>query len=260
MVVGEADQLELEAAEQLIQLSGGDGGSETRSADSVNKCCSGADRAGGKEKDKEVAVESRRRSSGGWFPAGKKGGGDGGGGVTAGEPDRKRADSVSKCPKVDQVGRKEKDKEVAVESRRKRSGACFPAGMKDGDGGEAAGEPDGKSAVSVIRCSRAVSTEDKLSGWVVVESRRRSAERFPAGKYGCAAGVVDVGEERRRPRFRWLADLYRETRQLCVATPERRAAGGEHPPEDEMRKRKVDADDENMAVASAASKKRTMVA
>ncbi|TVU19584.1 hypothetical protein EJB05_35740, partial [Eragrostis curvula] len=259
MVVGEADQLELEAAEQLIQLSGGDGGSETRSADSVNKCC-GADRAAGKEKkDKEMDVESRLRWSGGKFPSGKKGGGDGGG-VTAGEPDRKRADSVSKCPKADQAGRKEKDKEVAVESRRKRSGACFPAGMKDGDGGEAAGEPDGKSAVSVIRCSRAVSTEDKLNGWMVVESRRRSAERFPAGKYGGAAGVVDGGEERRRPRFRWLADLYRETRQVCVATPERRAAGGEHPPEDEMRKRKVDADDENMAVASAASKKRTMVA
>ncbi|KAL6848786.1 hypothetical protein ACP4OV_021369 [Aristida adscensionis] len=99
------DQLALEAAEQLIQLSGGgDGESESRSADSV-KCC--------REKDKEAAVESR--------------------------------------------------------------------------------------------------------------PRRRRAERAPAaaaedgGADGCDGGVLDDGEARKRPRFRWLADIYRETKKVKAA-------------------------------------------
>ncbi|KAL6609915.1 hypothetical protein ACP70R_039884 [Stipagrostis hirtigluma subsp. patula] len=113
------EQLELEAAEQLIQLSGGgdgDGESETRSADSV-KCC-----------------------------------------------------------------RREKDKEVAVESR-----------------------------------------------------RRRRAERVPAGKDGAedADGVLDDGEARKRPRFRWLADIYRETKK-------KRAAGDEGDRKVEAKKKAAD--------------------
>jgi hypothetical protein len=154
---GVADQLDLEAAEQLIQLSGADDGtSEGRSADSVKFC--GPDQAGMKEEDKD---------------------------------------------------------EVAVESRRTRSDRRSPSG-KDGDGGEKArnGKPDRKSAEGVNRSSRLPGTEEKgdKEEEPAVDSRRRGAAsaRFLAVKDG--AGVVDDGEERKRPRFRWLSDIYRETR------------------------------------------------
>jgi hypothetical protein len=153
---GVADQLDLEAAEQLIQLSGADDGtSEGRSADSVKFC--GPDQAGMKE---------------------------------------------------------EHNDEVAVESRRTRSDRRSPSG-KDGDGGEKArnGKPDRKSAEGVNRSSRLPGTEkgDKEEE-PAVDSRRRgpASARFLAVKDG--AGVVDDGEERKRPRFRWLSDIYRETR------------------------------------------------
>ncbi|KAK3135466.1 hypothetical protein QOZ80_5BG0419270 [Eleusine coracana subsp. coracana] len=181
----DADQLDLEAAEQLIQLSGGDGGSESRSSDSV-KCRDAADRAGVRDKEKEEAVESRRRSPAGRIAAGKDGE------IAAGEPDRKIADSVSKCSSREAAGTEE---ESAVESRRRN------------------------------------------------------------------AGVVAGGEERRRPRFRWLADIYRETRQITARDPG--AAGGNSgPPEAERRKRKRPADEEVVVpvVSKFETKARTMVA
>jgi hypothetical protein len=76
--------------------------------------------------------------------------------------------------------------EVAVQSR----------GTKDGDRGK-------QSADGVNKSSTADEKGNKES---VVESQRMSFTRF-------LAGVVDDGEERRkRPRFWWLADIYRETR------------------------------------------------
>lgn len=193
-----ADQLDLEAAEQLIQLSGSDGGSsETRSADSVK--CRGADQ--------------------------------------------------------DQPGVKEKE----VESRRRRD----VAGKDGGDGGEAAGGPDMKSAHSIVtECPRAAASKEEPPA--AAESRRRSAARFLAGK-GVAGGAVDDGEERRRPRFRWLADIYRETSRLPARDPHA-AGGNDVPPEAEerrKRKRAADADEEvavPLAVMSKQSKEGTMAA
>ena len=168
------DRLDLEAAEQLIQLSGGadddDGGSESRSADSVNKCRG--------NKDKEAAVESRRRRR-----AGKDGGGGG-------------------------------------------------------------GEPDSKGASESFACSTAAGVEGKDDRAAVVESPRGSAGPHPAGK-DRDGGVVH-GEARRRPRFRPLAAIYRETepRRLPLA-----GAGGEghadrDPPEGEGNNTKKRAADE----------------
>jgi hypothetical protein len=75
--------------------------------------------------------------------------------------------------------------EVAVQSR----------GTKDGDRGK-------QSADGINKSSTADEKGNKEEP--VVESQRIT--RF-------LAGVVDDGEERRkRPRFRWLADIYRETR------------------------------------------------
>jgi hypothetical protein len=77
--------------------------------------------------------------------------------------------------------------EVAVQSR----------GTKDGDRGK-------QSADGVNKSSTADEKGNKEEP--VVESQRMSFTRF-------LAGVVDDGEERRkRPRFWWLADIYRETR------------------------------------------------
>jgi hypothetical protein len=136
-MVGKAaglDQFDLKAAEQLIQLSGGDGGSESRSTVNI-KCC-GADLVGGEEKSK--------------------------------------------------------DEEVAAESHERRSTERFPT-MKDGDRGK-----DG-----VNKSSKADEKGNKEEP--VVENQRMSATRF-------LAGIIDGGEERRkRQRFRWLADIYRET-------------------------------------------------
>jgi len=176
------DRLDLEAAEQLIQLSGGadddDGGSESRSADSV------------------------------------------------------------KC-------RGNKDKEAAVESRRRR-GAARPvaAAGKDGRGGGGGGEPGGKGAPESFACSTAAGVEGKDDRAAVVESPRRSAGPHPSGK-DRDGGVVH-GEARRRPRFRSLAAIYRETepRRLPLA-----GAGGEghadrDPPAGEGNKTKKRAADE----------------
>ncbi|CAL5095163.1 unnamed protein product [Urochloa decumbens] len=174
------DQLDLEAAEQLIQLSGGaddDVGSESRSADSV-KC------AGKKEKDKEAAaVESRRRSAA-------------------------PGSSVAAAP------------------------------GKDGDG--EGGEPgsSSKGAAESFACSTAAGVEEeKDKAAAVVESPRRSAA---GGKKDRDGGIVDA-EERKRPKFRSLADIYRETDKKRV-TP-RRGGGGEghadrDPSEDERKKKR----------------------
>jgi hypothetical protein len=179
------DQLDLEAAEQLIQLSGGaddDGGSESRSADSV-KCS----RRGNKKQDKEAAVESRRRS---------------------------RADA----------GRS----------------VASAAGKDDCDGGK----PDGKGAdvEMSLACSMAVAVEekDKKKAAAVVESPRRSADRpRPAGK-DRDGGIVH-GEERKRPKFRSLAAIYRETDETTrrVTPPAGDGEGSEDrdPSEGERRKK-----------------------
>ncbi|TKW27070.1 hypothetical protein SEVIR_3G233500v4 [Setaria viridis] len=161
------DQLDLEAAEQLIQLSGGDGGdddggSESRSADSV-KCCRG-------KKDKEAAVESHRRSA------------DAG-----------------------------------------RSSVASP-GKDDGDGD--GGEPDGKGAES-FACSTAAGVEEKDKKGAVVESPRRSADRpCPEGK-DRDGGIVH-GEERKRPKFRSLAAIYRETETTRRMAPPAGGGGEGH--------------------------------
>jgi hypothetical protein len=185
---GVADQFDLEAAEQLIQLSGADDGmsSEGRSADSVKFC--GPDQASMKEEEKdEMAVESRRRRSDGRSPSGKDG--DGGESASNGMPDRKNAEGVDRSSRV-------------------------PAGTEEkGDKEE---EP-------------------------VVDSRRRGAASARLLSVKDGAGVVDDGEERKRPRFRWLSDIYRETRQRQLTTRdwEHRAAGGNVPPvADERKKRK----------------------
>ena len=179
------DRLDLEAAEQLIQLSGGadddDGGSESRSADSVNKC------------------------------------------------------------------RGNKDKEAAVESRRRR-GAARPvaAAGKDGRGG--GGEPDGKGAPESFACSTAAGVEGKDDRAAVVESPRRSAGPHPAGK-DRDDGVVH-GEARRRPRSRSLAAIYRETepRRLPLAGAGGEARADRDPQEGERKKTKKRAADEVMMI------------
>ncbi|CAD6333706.1 unnamed protein product [Miscanthus lutarioriparius] len=176
------DQLDLEAAEQLIQLSGGDSaaagdndaGSESRSADSV-KC-------GRKEKEKE------------------------------------------------------KEKEAAVESRRRRSAGRIPAAGKDD--GSASGDSEIKGVDSFAACSATAADVVEKEKVVVVESCRRrtaAAERCPAGKKDRDGGIVR-GEARKRPRFRLLADIYRDTE------PRRLTAGGgeghadRDPPEGERKK------------------------
>ncbi|OEL21028.1 hypothetical protein BAE44_0017952 [Dichanthelium oligosanthes] len=173
------DQLDLEAAEQLIQLSGGDGsGSESRSADSVE--CG--------VKDKEAAVESRRRLA-----------------VAAG---------------------------------------------KDGDGGE----PGGKGAES-FASSTAAGVEEKDKA-VVLERRRRSADRCPAGKD--RDGGIVYGEERRRPKFRSLAAIYRETETRRLPLPGGCGEGhaDRDPSEGERRKKTKRAADGVIPVDAAASKGR----
>ncbi|CAL4900971.1 unnamed protein product [Urochloa decumbens] len=165
------DQLDLEAAEQLIQLSGGaddDVGSESRSADSV-KC------AGKKEKDKEAAaVESRMRSAA-------------------------------------------------------RSPVAAEAG-KDGDGGEP--DSSSKGAAESFACSTAAGVEeDKDKAAAVVESPRRSAA---GGKKDRDGGIVDA-EERKRPKFRSLADIYRETDKKRATD---KKILNRDPSEDESKKKK----------------------
>lgn len=173
------DQLDLEAAEQLIQLSGGDGAA-----------------AG----DNDAGSESRS------------------------------ADSV-KC------GRKEK--EAAVESRRRRSVGRIPAAGKDD--GSAGGESEIKGVDSFAACSATAADVVEKEKVVVVESCRRrtaAAERCPAGKQDRDGGIVR-GEARKRPRFRLLADIYRDTEPSRLTA----AGGGEghadrDPPEGDRKKEK----------------------
>lgn len=166
------DQLDLEAAEQLIQLSGGDGDgaaaaaavSESRSADSV-KC---------QRKEKEAAVESRRRSAGRTPPA---------------------------------------------------------AGGKDGNRGSESGVKCVDSSACSATAADVVAEDNKV---VVVESCRRGADqRLPAGK-DRNGGFVH-GEARKRPRFRSLAAIYSDTepRRLTAGGGERHADRDPHPPEEE---------------------------
>jgi hypothetical protein len=166
------DQLDLEAAEQLIQLSGGDGDgaaaaaavSESRSADSV-KC---------HRKEKEAAVESRRRSAG-------------------------------------------------------RTTAA--AGGKDGNRGSESGVKGVDSSACSATAADVVAEDNKV---VVVESCRRGADqRLPAGK-DRNGGFVH-GEARKRPRFRSLAAIYSDTepRRLTAGGGERHADRDPHPPEEE---------------------------
>ncbi|KAF8719648.1 hypothetical protein HU200_024391 [Digitaria exilis] len=150
------DQLDLEAAEQLIQLSGGgeDGGSESRSGDSVKSC---------RGQEKEVAaVESRRRSAG------------------------------------------------------RRSTAAAGGEEDDGHGGEPGSS---KGAAESFTCSTVAGVEEKdKQDLVVEEGRRGSSDRCRPARKDRDGGILH-GEERRRPKFRSLAAIYR-------ATETRRAAGG----------------------------------
>ncbi|PAN19335.1 hypothetical protein PAHAL_3G266100 [Panicum hallii] len=180
------DRLDLEAAEQLIQLSGGaddDGGSESRSADSVK--CRG-------NKDKEAAVESRRR------------------------------------------------------------GAVRPVAAAGKDGG--GGEPDSKGAAESFACSTAAGVEEKDNRAVVVESPRRSAGPHPAGK-DRDGGIVH-GEARRRPKFRSLAAIYRETepRRLPLAGGGAEGHADRDPPEGERKKTRKRAADAVIPVGAEAGK------
>ena len=131
----ETDWLDLEAAEQLIQLSGGaedDGGSESRSADSV-KCR--------RDKDREAAVESRRRRR-----AGKDSGGGGG------EPDSKGASESFACSTA--AGVEGKDSKAAVVESPRRSAGPHPAGKDRDDGvvhGEARRRPRSRSLAAIYR-------------------------------------------------------------------------------------------------------------
>ncbi|AQK86327.1 hypothetical protein ZEAMMB73_Zm00001d038316 [Zea mays] len=169
----DTDQLDLEAAEQLIQLSGGDGDgaaaaaavSESRSADSV-KC---------QRKEKEAAVESRRRSAGRIPPP--------------------------------------------------------AAGGKDGNRGSESGVKGVDSSACSATAADVVAEDNKV---VVVESCRRGADqRLPAGK-DRNGGFVH-GEARKRPRFRSLAAIYSDTepRRLTAGGGERHADRDPHPPEEE---------------------------
>lgn len=189
------DQLDLEAAEQLIQLSGGDGDgaaaaaavSESRSADSV-KC---------HRKEKEAAVESRRRSAGRTPPA---------------------------------------------------------AGGKDGNRGSESGVKCVDSSACSATAADVVAEDNKV---VVVESCRRGADqRLPAGK-DRNGGFVH-GEARKRPRFRSLAAIYSDTepRRLTAGGGERHADRDPHPPEEEGEKREAR---RVIAVDAEASKARRSV-
>lgn len=189
------DQLDLEAAEQLIQLSGGDGEgaaaaaavSESRSADSV-KC---------HRKEKEAAVESRRRSAGRTPPA---------------------------------------------------------AGGKDGNRGSESGVKCVDSSACSATAADVVAEDNKV---VVVESCRRGADqRLPAGK-DRNGGFVH-GEARKRPRFRSLAAIYSDTepRRLTAGGGERHADRDPHPPEEEGEKREAH---RVIAVDAEASKARRSV-
>lgn len=190
------DQLDLEAAEQLIQLSGGDGEgaaaaaavSESRSADSV-KC---------HRKEKEAAVESRRRSAGRTPPP--------------------------------------------------------AAGGKDGNRGSESGVKGVDSSACSATAADVVAEDNKV---VVVESCRRGADqRLPAGK-DRNGGFVH-GEARKRPRFRSLAAIYSDTepRRLTAGGGERHADRDLHPPEEEGEKREAH---RVIAVDAEASKARRSV-
>lgn len=190
------DQLDLEAAEQLIQLSGGDGDgaaaaaavSESRSADSV-KC---------HRKEKEAAVESRRRSAGRTPPP--------------------------------------------------------AAGGKDGNRGSESGVKCVDSSACSATAADVVAEDNKV---VVVESCRRGADqRLPAGK-DRNGGFVH-GEARKRPRFRSLAAIYSDTepRRLTAGGGERHADRDPHPPEEEGEKREAR---RVIAVDAEASKARRSV-
>ncbi|RLN31008.1 uncharacterized protein C2845_PM05G36790 [Panicum miliaceum] len=183
------DRLDLEAAEQLIQLSGSpddDGGSESRSADSV-KCHRGS-------KDKEAAVESRRR------------------------------------------------------------GAARPVAAAGKDK-----KPDSKGAAESFACSTAAGVEEKDNrAVVVVESPRRSGGRHPAAAGKDLDGGIVHGEARRRPKFRSLAAIYRETEPIARRVPLAGGGGEGHadrdPPEGERKKTKKRAGDEVIPVDAEASK------
>lgn len=155
------DQLDLEAAEQLIQLSGGDdgAGSESRSGDSV-KCR-------GKEKE-AAAVESRRRSAGRSAVAA--------GAVPGGED-------------------------------RMRSAAASGGKKDDGDGGETGSK--GAESFTCSTVAGGVEEKDKQAA-LVVESRRGSAADGCPARKDHDGGIVH-GEARRRPKFRSLAAIYRDT-------------------------------------------------
>ncbi|KAJ1263082.1 hypothetical protein BS78_09G157700 [Paspalum vaginatum] len=174
------DRLDLEAAEQLIQLSGGDdAGSETRSADSV-KC------RGNKDENKEeaAAVESRRRSA------------------AAGTAAVHLAPGKDAEPADDAAG---KEKAVVAESRPRGSGG----------GGRV--------------------------------------------RQDCDDGGVVHGEARRRPRFRSLADIYRETRRVTAGGGEGHAGRVRGPPPQRERKEKKRAADEAaISVGAKASKERRL--
>lgn len=191
------DQLDLEAAEQLIQLSGGDGEgaaaaaavSESRSADSV-KC---------HRKEKEAAVESRRRSAGRTPPP--------------------------------------------------------AAGGKDGNRGSESGVKGVDSSACSATAADVVAEDNKV---VVVESCRRGAERLPTGKDRNGGFVGVHGEARKRPRFRSLAAIYSDTepRRLTAGGGERHADRDPHPPEEEGEKREAR---RVIAVDAEASKARRSV-
>ncbi|CAN6332930.1 unnamed protein product [Urochloa humidicola] len=168
--------LELEAAEQLIQLSGGaddDGGSESRSADSVE--------CPGKKKGKEAA---------------------------------------------------------AVESRRRSVGVAAAAGKDDGAGAGAGAEPDSsKKGAESSACSTAAGVEEEKDKQVsAVESPRRRA----AGRKDRDGGIVH-GEERKRPKYRSLAAIYKETEKKRMTPSEAGRGEGRvdrDPSEDERKKKK----------------------
>jgi hypothetical protein len=193
------DQLDLEAAEQLIQLSGGDGDgaaaaaavSESRSADSV-KC---------QRKEKEAAVESRRRSAGRIPPP--------------------------------------------------------AAGGKDGNRGSESGVKCVDSSACSATAADVVAEDNKV---VVVESCRRGVDqRLPAGKDRNGGFVGVHGEARKRPRFRSLAAIYSDTepRRLAAVGGERHADRRDlHPPEEEGEKREAR---RVIAVDAEASKARRSV-
>jgi hypothetical protein len=195
----DTDQLDLEAAEQLIQLSGGDGDgaaaaaavSESRSADSV-KC---------QRKEKEAAVESRRRSAGRIPPP--------------------------------------------------------AAGGKDGNRGSESGVKGVDSSACSATAADVVAEDNKV---VVVESCRRGVDqRLPAGKDRNGGFVGVHGEARKRPRFRSLAAIYSDTepRRLAAVGGERHADRRDlHPPEEEGEKREAR---RVIAVDAEASKARRSV-